>query len=68
MGGAGAADVDDQSVALLLHDRRSSTAAEHGSGEIAGDAYAEDDDTMVDASSGWADADIDIGETRFELL
>ena len=32
------------------------------SGEIAGDAYAEDDEVMGDAGLGWGDADIDIGE------
>lgn len=32
------------------------------SGEIAGDAFAEDDDAMVDASAGWGETDIDVGE------
>lgn len=32
------------------------------SGEIAGDAYAEDDEVMGDAGLGWGDAHIDIGE------
>ena len=34
-GQAGAADVDNQSASLFLHDRRRATAAKHRAGEVA---------------------------------
>ena len=52
--GAGAADVHDETAALLLHDRGSATAAEHRPREIAGETLG---DGVIGLLAGRADFD-----------